>query len=58
MTVSIVILLDNALKKINSIKKRKSKRFWVRKLFKEKESSGFFHVLTKEPEMFDQEYLF
>ena len=57
-TVSIVILLDDALKKINSIKKRKSKRFWVRKLFTEKKSSGFFHVLTKELEMFDQEYFF
>ena len=33
MTVSIVILLDAALKKRNFIKKRGSKRFWVSKLF-------------------------
>ena len=39
MTVSIVILLDDALKKRISIKKRKSKRFWVRKLFKERKRS-------------------
>ena len=56
MAVSIVILRDDGLKKRNSIKKRKSKTFWVRKLFKERKSSRFFHVLTKELEMFDQEY--
>ena len=58
MTVSIVILLDDVLKKRNSMKERKSKSFWVHKLFKERKSSEFFHVLTKELEMFDREYFF
>ena len=38
------------------IKKRRSKRFLVCKLFEERKSSEFFHVLTKELEMFDREY--
>ena len=58
MTVSIVISLDDSLKKRNSTKKRKSKRFWVYKVFKERKSSGFLHVLTKKLERFDREYFF
>ena len=56
MTVSIVILLYDALKKRTSVKKRKPKRFWIRKLIKESKSSGLLHMLTKEVEMLDQEY--
>ena len=55
-TVSIVIFLDDALKKRNSIKKKKSKRLWIRKLFKESKCSGFFHILTNKLEMFDRKY--
>ena len=56
MAVSIVILLYDALKKRTSVKKRKPKRFWIRKLIKESKSSGPLHMLTKEVEMLDQEY--
>ena len=59
ITVSIAILLDHMLKKRNSKKKkRKSKRFWVRKLFKERKSAGFFHALTRELEILNREYFF
>ena len=58
VTDSIAILVDLAFKKRNSIKKRQSKRCWLCKLFKERKSSGFFHVLIKVLEMFGQEYFF
>ena len=58
LTISIAILYDDIYKKRNVTKKRKAKRFWVRKLYQERKSSGFFHVLTKELELFDREYFF
>ena len=47
MRISIVILLDDALKKRNSIKKKKPNRFWV---------LNCLIFLTKVLEMFDREY--
>ena len=59
ITVSIAILLDHNVEKEEfQKKKRKSKRFWVRKLFKERKSAGFFHALTRELEILNREYFF
>ena len=59
ITVSIAILLDHNVEKEQfQKKKRKSKRFWVRKLFKERKSAGFFHALKRELEILNREYFF
>ena len=59
ITVSIAILLDHNVEKAQfQKKKRKSKGFWVRKLFKERKSAGFFHALKRELEILNREYFF
>ena len=34
------------------------KRFWVRKIFQEREIYGLYHILTDELRLFDKEYFF
>ena len=37
---------------------KKSPRFWVRKIFKERKEKGEYHVLVKEAKLFDHELFF
>ena len=34
------------------------RRFWVRKIFQEREKYGLYHILTDELRLFDKEYFF
>ena len=50
----LLILLRRRLNRHGNA--RKSKRWWIRKIFTERQSKGEFHVLIKEMHLFDHEY--
>ena len=51
--ISAVLLLDE-IKKTQALKLKKNKSLWDRNRFKKIKSHGFFHVLMKDLQLFDQ----
>ena len=42
----------------NMLKQKKERRFWVRKIYSERETKGEYCLLIKDLKLFDQEYFF
>eukprot|EP00794_Sanderia_malayensis_P016397 gene16397-18034_t len=54
----LIIGLLRKKKQLLTRKKYKKKRFWVRKIFQERERSGHFHALIQELRIHNREYFF
>ena len=45
-------------RKHHDLEKKERKRFWIRKLFKDREEKSLFAILVKDLQLFDREYFF
>ena len=52
--ILILLLLRRRLR----LKRKYKKRFWVRKIFQDRQEKGEFHTLVQEMKLFDHEYFF
>ena len=59
-----LLLLRNNLLKLLLLRRRQKRgtkyknRFWIRRIYAERQQKGEFHLLVKELSMFDHEYFF
>ena len=56
---SLLILKTKLLPlKLLEVKKRKRRKYWVRKVYKERLEKGEFHILVRDLRLHDHEYFF
>ena len=59
-----LLLLRNNILRLLLLRRRQKrrrkyrKRFWVRRIYAEREQKGEYHLLVKELKLYDQEYFF
>ena len=53
-----VLLLNLIKRRQYQIKKKRKKRYWMRKIFQEREKKSLFTTLVKDLQLFDREYFF
>ena len=54
----LLLLLIILQRRRNREKRKRTARFWIRHIYKQRKLKGEFHTLVKEAALFDHEYFF
>ena len=53
-----IVLLNLIKRRQYRVKNKRKKRYWIRKIFQEREEKSLFTTLVKDLQLFDREYFF